>query len=79
MNSTATLIEAKDLRSMLTNSTRVVGLRDWIELMTEMALDWLRPRRKMEDGWPWARKMAVWAPRPPSEGPVMTTTRNVEN
>ena len=57
--SAALLIEANRVRSSWTNFTYVVGLIDLSSLMTEEALDSVRPRSRSSAGFPWARKIAV--------------------
>lgn len=49
----------------------VEGEMDWMVLMVGWVFDKERPRRRIVEGWPCAREMAVSAPMPPSLGPVM--------
>jgi hypothetical protein len=53
--------------------TFVVGELAWISLMTGAIFESVRPARRRWAGLPWAREMAVCAPRPLAEGPVIRT------
>lgn len=63
-------------RSQWTNCTVVLGEAAFTDSTAGAALDSSRPRRKIVDGLDAARNRAVWTPRPPGVGPVITT-RNV--
>ncbi len=73
----ASLIDSNRVKSRWMNCTLVEGLRASISAITEVLFDSVRPRRKIAAAFPAARKMAVWAPRPPAVGPVMTTAKRV--
>lgn len=73
MRDAAARMEVKLARSRGMNCTVVEGLMVWISEMTGETLEEVRPRRRIVDGLPEARKSAVWAPRLPAVGPVITT------
>jgi hypothetical protein len=53
--------------------TFVVGEMAWISVMTGAIFESVRPARRRWAGLPCAREMAVCAPRPLAEGPVIRT------
>lgn len=65
--------ESKSSSDIGTNSALVDGLICLIWEMTELTRAWERARRMTCAGLPWARAMAVSAPKPFSLAPVMTT------
>lgn len=70
---TAARMEDWSARSSLMNLIAMSGWLLLISVMTGRILLSVRPARMMSLGLPAARKIAVWAPRPLSLGPVMRT------
>jgi hypothetical protein len=60
-------------RSSLTNLTDTEGYFEVMVVMTGLILDSERPVRTRREGRPAAIEIAVSAPIPPWEGPVITT------
>lgn len=73
MVAAAALMESKRVKSRGMNRALVEGLMVLISEITGVTLEAVRPSRMMFDGFPAARKRAVWAPRLPAVGPVITT------
>lgn len=74
MRAAARRTEARESRSMGMCFVVVEGEMVWMVLMVGWILGRERPRRRIVEGEPWAREIAVSAPIPPSLGPVI---RNV--
>lgn len=55
----AALTDSKRVRSSGMNWTLVDGLKAWISEMTDETFEAVRPRRRIVDGLPEARKRAV--------------------
>ena len=51
----------------------VLGLMDWMEVITGSIFEGVRPGRMSWDGWPWARARQVCSPSPPLLAPVTMT------
>jgi hypothetical protein len=70
----AFLTDDRESKSIGTNFVRIEELILWMASIVGWILERERPSRRMVDGEPLARDIAVSAPIPPSLGPVMRKT-----